>query len=107
MTLQEAIKSGKRFHRPDADFLRAIRAERCMEQGKSLEDVDLSHLNLEDLLADDWEVEEETITITRSQLQNAFNYFHLNFHLDGPKSISQRSIDRFAQELGFKDLNKS
>lgn len=112
MNIIDAIKSGKRFHRPDGDFLRAIRAEKCVAEGKTLEDVELCYLNLEDLLADDWEIEEEQITLTRSQFALAFaegvrkqmnknKAKYANFF--GAEDIVASACAEIFKELGFKE----
>lgn len=58
MNLIEAIKSGKRFRRGDESAWTF-----------QMEDYHLSH---EDILADDWEIEEPTISVTRSQVTAAW-----------------------------------
>jgi hypothetical protein len=60
MNIIEAIKSGKNFRRkswPAADYMNA--------------NVDRFDLHLEELLANDWEIEEPSIPITRTQLIKA------------------------------------
>lgn len=72
MTIQEAIKSGKRFRRPGTQWL----------YSKAIGDITL-HFNktdqpvvgtygicIDELFAGDWEIEEEAIEITRSQLES-------------------------------------
>ena len=59
MTLQEAIKSGKRFKRPfDAAWIEPVTGY---------------YLEGEDILADDWEIEEQKVEITKSKLADAYD----------------------------------
>lgn len=62
MTLQEAIKSGLEFKRPGHAFWLNNNTDRY-----------LCFYTREDVLADDWEIKEEKITITKSQLLKALD----------------------------------
>lgn len=80
MTIQEAIKSGKRVRRTSKLFcdpgqFGEIRGEGFEEAvvWQYGEDSDsFMHLSPNDILADDWEVEEEKVEITRDLLKKAF-----------------------------------
>ena len=61
MNLIEAIKSGKRFKRPHWDIYYSNQMEEELQ------------LSIEELLAEDWEVEEKQVTITLSQFTRAWN----------------------------------
>lgn len=62
MTIIEAVKSGKRFRRKgDASGLWG-----CVDEAISV------RLYRADILAEDWEIEEPRVEITRAQLQEAF-----------------------------------
>lgn len=65
MNIIEAIKSGKRFKRPDWP-------EWCSEA--DIRDPEGGYLDIthDALLADDWEVEEPLVSITREQLYKAY-----------------------------------
>jgi hypothetical protein len=64
MTLQEALKSGRNFRR---------RAARMAGDSIWLSPT-YNDFDRDDVLADDWEIEEPTVTITRSQLNAAVHY---------------------------------
>lgn len=67
MTLQEAIKSGRPFKRKKtAHYLVARSNYNSIDWEDLLMQPYLP--NLEDILASDWEVKEESITITKRQL---------------------------------------
>lgn len=88
MNIIEAIKSGKRFRRRG--------------QPRYLElfhDIDLC-LSAVDITADDWEVEEPKVMITREQLFKAYwNTLHTVAYLDNHRRIDH--IDAIAKELGL------
>lgn len=56
MTIQEAIKSGKRYKRPHHACWYTIENQ---------------YITTKDALATDWEVKEETVTLNRDQLIDA------------------------------------
>ena len=100
MNIIDAIKSGRRFRR------KAWSKSKCKEQRKTW--LEISHdtdeilkgdyrysPSKEDALADDWEIEEQTVTITRKQLEKAF------WSTNG---VSPNAVFSFlAGELGFDD----
>jgi len=63
MNLIDAIKSGKRFRRSSwhalRDWVRPI-SNMCLS------------IPVDDILADDWEIEQTSVTITRDQLLRAY-----------------------------------
>lgn len=62
MNIIEAIKSGKPFKKPIWPSFR-----------KPLEPNELVHINRDEFLREDWEIEEEKIEITRERLSTAYN----------------------------------
>lgn len=92
MNLIEAIKSGKRF--------KLKRDREWHTQGQVLQ----IHEARSDLICDNWEIEEEKIEITRSQLQEAFNKCSFQIHdLSGGFPNYSCRIDLLAKELGFTE----
>lgn len=83
MTIIEAIKSGKRFRRG------------CGEFSKWAANGEFQYiLRKEDILATDWEVEEEKIEVTKEQLREAWD----SFMFPQPDMFAA-----FARKLGFKE----
>ena len=66
MNLIDAVKSGKSFKRPEWRHFYSAPAQLLF----TVEDIRLQ-LTIEDILADDWEVEEKQITITESDFNKA------------------------------------
>jgi hypothetical protein len=77
MNFLEAMATGKRFKRKDwAWYTTGIQQGEHVPytaEGLSLYWIGGHHVNAEELLADDWEVEEEKIEITYSQLYGVLN----------------------------------
>jgi len=89
MTLTEAIKSGKRFTRKG-----------WVGYYDPTETADEAELfSARDVLADDWEVEQIKVTITRSQLIDAYRSTLNKIVLDKTKRIDH--INAIAAELGL------
>lgn len=85
MTIQEAIKSGKNFYRPHFPVLSA----------NSLRIT----LNIEDALANDWEVEEPSVKLTLSAFQQAYSRAEQRYKFgESPDSF----MNTIAAEMGFK-----
>lgn len=82
LTLKEAIKSGDRFKRPSYLIFHRCHDD-CPER-----------FTREEVLADDWEVEEEKIEITKTQLFRAMDHIGVFSSLHAQKQL--------AKELGFK-----
>lgn len=84
MNLIEAVRSGKPFKRPRMPHFYDERLASAT-------------LTKEDILADDWETQEEKIEITREQLINAMMQArHNSYHID---TIASDTADI----LGFKN----
>lgn len=67
MNIIDAIRTGKRFRRAnvtDVWFLSTTP----------------HHFSVEDVLADDWEIEEQTVTVTRTQILAALYSSHFGQH---------------------------
>lgn len=88
MTIQEAIKSGRKFKRES--------------HSDSVNYYDSLHLYLgltiDDILATDWEIEEEKIEISRSQLNDAF----IKSKAATANQTSTLMLYEIAKHLGFK-----
>lgn len=83
MTLIEAVRSGKPFRR------------KCWSQGYHVLDIYKTiACSLEDILADDWEIQEEKIEITERQLRRIYQ------DVFGERPYS---FDEFLKRLGFKN----
>lgn len=101
MTIQDAIKSQMEFWRPrkGCKFQKHKNTlwRKPNEGNRSFED-GINVLSLEDILADDWEIEEEKIEITRTQFFKAFE----GLRLDQPSDRAQESVlAEIAYRLGF------
>lgn len=100
MTIQEAIKSGRKFRRPgDRGWF-----------DPSLETFRFSYIYGHEILADDWEIEaeEEKIEIAKHQLIDAFykaqssTHANVSYRTASPH-LNQQSLPlAMAKELGFK-----
>jgi hypothetical protein len=85
MNIHEAAKSGKRFRREgQIDWVPLPRYG-----GEEY------YFNMDELMADDWEVEEETITVSRSKLRKSCINAAGNVRLD----VGPISFDGFIEEL--------
>lgn len=82
LSLIEAIKSGKRFRLPNKDCGWIKHTE-----------TSVYYFRGEDIVSNDWEIEEEKIEVTREQLREA--WVHTNRGLP--------YFDDFARKLGFKE----
>jgi hypothetical protein len=82
MNLIEAVKSGKPFQRPDWPFPAKFHGD------------DLLTFCQDDILADDWEIEHPTRTITLKQLEEAWESQKLQL----PRTV----FVSFAHALGFE-----
>jgi hypothetical protein len=73
MNLIEAIKSGRPFRRhPDMSWI-YVKGGVLYYNRASDGAICEQSLTVDSLLADDWEIQEPTVTITRTQLQDAYN----------------------------------
>ncbi len=94
MNLIEALKTGKRF----------TRKSWTESLGKTvwMSSVDGCNLLKKDILADDWEVEDEKVTITKSQLYSALHKARLLEQSFDKFPAGVSSIYEFiAKELGL------
>lgn len=83
MNIIEAVKSGKRFKR-----------KQDHKYWEPMSNFYTLYLDAIAILADDWEIDEDKVEITRSQLNAAYT-----------KSFFEDTLspfDRLAKELGFK-----
>jgi hypothetical protein len=97
MTIIEAIKSGKRFRRKsEATYRGFAKPYDCRNESALLrsDDEDIA-LTIADLIADDWEVEEKKVEITRTQLTQAVDTVLSKY----PLSYGLR--EHLAEELGL------
>lgn len=86
MNIIDAVKSGKRFRRPGW-------FKWCQSYTTLLDTYPA--LNGEDILADDWQIEEESVTVTRSQVEDTLDLFL--------GSSPQGCRGGFLKALGFKE----
>lgn len=87
MNFLEAYKSGKRFRRHgDWDWCDTRLVAGALD------------IPVKDVLAEDWEIEEETVTITRSQLMQAIGWTNYSKGYIGNKGFTEL----LAEHLGFK-----
>lgn len=90
MTLQEAIKGGKRFRRKGQTYY----LELFHGNNTPL------YLNAGDITADDWEVEEKKVTITESDFSAALVRTTNSFSIyDGPNTCEY--LRQLKKELGL------
>lgn len=81
LTIQDAIKSGKQFRRPNAmNGTWFERAEDDYDDGFGLRCVDGLRwiMDLEDILATDWEIKREPMTIWVNEYPNGNQYVHMS-----------------------------
>jgi hypothetical protein len=88
MNLIEAVKSGKRFFRPS----------KCMDYAPHADNWNQVKWTHEDVLADDWELIEKKVEITRTEFFAAVDRA-LKVH-QSHESFTPMSV-RLAQELGL------
>lgn len=105
MTLQEAIKSGKPFKRKsgkEMDYL-IINKEGYVSIFKY--QFDRISLSKEDILATDWEIEEERISLSAAEIRAAFYSDEAAFAGDQwclDDWLSSYFIEKVLDKLGFK-----
>lgn len=92
MNIIEAMKSGKRFRRKEGDGWFFAVTDFIPTAGPSIGRVVIER---HDLLADDWEVEEKKVEITKDTLANAYVASHGN-------TYDIKMIDRMAKNLGLE-----
>lgn len=101
MTIIEAIKSGRRFRRKGAKEWYYVDTDLddedavvCFKDGDEDSSVPMY---VPELLADDWEVEEEQVSITRGKLERALD------RVFGESPYPYKFREMLAKELGFHD----
>lgn len=98
MNIIEAIKSGKPFKRKHWGKYFIIINDLIVTETENREQV---HERLqpysENLLADDWEIQEKTITMTESQFDEAWEKFLENTLGEGREA----NLEAIKKELGF------
>jgi len=106
MTIQEAIKSGKRVKRKykffSDDFGEIIDSgsgPSIVFQYGDTKDSNMP-LSVADILADDWEVEVEKIQITEKQVREALSA--VKFEASNGFDIDSIRYKKFLKRLGFK-----
>lgn len=67
MNIIDAIRTGKRYRRADVTDVWFLPTTP-------------HHFSVEDVLADDWEIEEQTVTVTRTQVLAALYSSHFGQH---------------------------
>lgn len=109
MIIQEAIKSGKPFKRPnDQEWSWLCKRTRYLYTGTGPQQKDFHSITADDLLAEDWEIMEEKIAITQRDLAAAWNgaFCNLNLSINRdplfPASCSD-FFTRFKYNLGFQE----
>lgn len=92
MNIQEAMKSGKPFKR---------KGHKVYIQG-GIASVD-SFFSYEEVLATDWEVEEEKISLSASDIRKVLMNFPVQYSAQGNLATGQfLAIDTVLKHLGFK-----
>lgn len=89
MTLQEAIKSGKRFKRP------------YWNTWHDRSSIGRTYICAVSILADDWEIEEKKVEVSRHDIDAAFRRLLPN--VDFTSIRWQRDIDDFCEYIGLED----
>jgi hypothetical protein len=87
MIIQEAIRSGRKFRRPCQDWITITDKSICC----------YLQLQVKDIMADDWEVEEKKVEITESRLRKALMKASYDQSFPSVKSY----CDWIAKELGL------
>lgn len=105
MNIIEAMKSGKRFRKGHRKFDYKINSHwekdvpPSLHECKDHEWIKSKYFDLEDLLSDDWEIEEEKIEITKSQLDKFFDAMAVH----AGNGIYSLKRDQMTEYLGFKE----
>lgn len=94
MTLIEAIKSGKRFRRSDTLWLDVLQNAIVMT---NFPDKPRFKFDINDIIADDWEIEEEKIEITKIEAEKALRGLRLNI-----LETEMIFVTDILRRLGFK-----
>jgi hypothetical protein len=89
MNIIEAVGSGRKFKRPE------------WSKYYSANQIVLVQLTSQDLLANDWEVEEKQVPITRSQFDKAWNIAHSETQFIHEDRREFAIYERLIEELGL------
>lgn len=98
MKLEEAIKSGKPFRRLDCDSYIECDSYGMFSWSNGF--MGIVRLDKEDVLADDWEIEEEKLELTKEEIKEA--YIITNLELYGQRIDTNTFYKAFIEKLGFK-----
>lgn len=111
MNLIDAVKSGRKFRRKDSDDIWVQHFQGRLSQYSSFHQAHIGWSpNTEDILADDYELCEKTITITRSQFWDAVNTIEVSIRdtqfrrvkwLDS-NPVIRGQLEHFAKCLGLE-----
>lgn len=91
MNIIEAVKSKKKFRRPHMKVFHEFPHPKA----------DGWYIRYEDLIAEDWEVEEKKVEVNFNSLCSAFNEAKIKFHKE--TGFSYPSVNAIAKELGLLD----
>lgn len=89
MTLREALESGRRLKRPGMDW-------------RTIDDDIAGWFNYKEVIADDWEVEEETVLVTLAKAVDAFNSTTVGINQLSGTMTKSTLVEDFCRRLGFK-----
>ena len=97
MNIQAAIKSGKRFRREGRSFMGPVPTTCGYIQYNDAKLSGLVKLKQEDILAEDWVVEEKKIEITETEFDKAWDIM--------VGYLSETDRTKLKSVLGFKDYD--
>lgn len=100
MNIREAIKSGKRFRRKPGNMWDPNFWYDALSEADIANRLCRPMWAYEDLVADDWEVEEKQVTITESDFESAINRASQSFSMYNPPHICEY-LARLKKELGL------
>lgn len=100
MNILSAIKSGKPFSRPGWGWIRQSQNRNAFEFIEDLEVADISRPD--DLLAEDWQIKEQPISITREQFWEAADQVRPEIPDNDLNYVCRESFKRLAFVLGLE-----
>lgn len=98
MNLIEAAKSGRPFRRPGWHWIVKSTNRNAFEFEDNFQIADIS--SPDDIFADDWEIKEPAVTITRSQLWFAYDMAYSDSNLN--ERLTRQFVVRMARHLGLE-----
>ncbi len=109
MNLIEAIKSGMPFKRLNWQVWTSYYGTHITQPGLT-QGARQAHLCYDDILANDWEIQEMSVTITSSQFWKAASVFGIErasigcemFNYSGPNPPPTRQLFEMAKRLGLE-----